>query len=47
MRYGYLGLGMILFGAFGLVLIVMFQTITINNDSEYYVLKEAMEAYML
>ena len=47
MRYGYLGLGMILFGAFGLVLIVMFQTITINNDSEYYVLKEAMEASML
>ena len=46
MRYGYLGLGMILFGAFGLVLIVMFQTITINNDSEYYVLKESVEASM-
>ena len=47
MRYGYFALGMILFGVFGLVLIVMFQSITLNNDSEYYVLKEAMEASMI
>lgn len=36
-----------MFGVFGLVFIVMFQSIVINNESEYYVLKEAMEAAML
>ena len=36
-----------MFGLFGLVFIVMFESITINNESEYYVLKEAMEASML
>lgn len=36
-----------MFGIFGLVFIVMFQSITVNNESEYYVLKEAMEAAML
>lgn len=36
-----------MFGLFGLVFIVMFESITINNESEYYVLKEAMEAAML
>ena len=34
-------------GLFGLLFIVMFESITINNESEYYVLKEAMEASML
>lgn len=47
MKYSFLGLGFIMFGIFGLVFIVMFQSITINNESEYYVLKEAMEASML
>ena len=36
-----------MFGLFGLVFIVMFESITINNESGYYVLKEAMEAAML
>lgn len=47
MKYTYWGLGLIMFGLFGLVFIVMFESITINNESEYYVLKEAMEAAML
>lgn len=47
MKYGYFGLGLLLFGCFGLVVIVMFQSITINNDSEYYNLKEAMKAAMI
>lgn len=47
MKYAYLGLGFVLFGLFGLVFIVMFQSITVDNESEYYVLKEAMEAAML
>ncbi|MBQ8681866.1 MAG: hypothetical protein IJ509_03040 [Bacilli bacterium] len=47
MKYAYLSLGFILFGMLGFILIVMFQDITVNNESEYYVLKEAMEAAML
>ena len=47
MRYAYFGFGMLLFGSIGLVIIVMMQSITINNDSEYYNLKEAMQAAML
>lgn len=34
-------------GLFGLVFIVMFETITINNESSYYNLKETMKASML
>lgn len=47
MKYGIWGVMMIMFGIFGLVFIVMFESITINNESEYYVLREAMEAAML
>lgn len=47
MKYSFLGIGFIMFGIFGLIFIFMFQSITINNESEYYVLKEAMEAAML
>lgn len=47
MKYAYYGFGMLLFGSIGLVLIVMLQSVTINNDSEYYDLKEAMKAAML
>lgn len=47
MKYTFLSFGMIMFGMFGLVFIVMFESITINNESEYYVLKEAMEAAMI
>lgn len=47
MKYVYWWLGFLLLGSAGLVIIVMFETITLNNDSEYYVLKEAMEAAML
>ena len=47
MKYGFFGLGMILFGMVTLVIIIMFESITLDNDSEYYVLKEAMKAAML
>lgn len=46
MRYSFFGFGMLLFGMAGLVIIVLYQSITINNESSYYVLKEAMEAAM-
>ena len=47
MKYSFLGFGLIMFGLFGLLFIVMFESITVNNEAEYYVLKEAMEAAML
>lgn len=47
MKYSYFGVAMIFFGLLGLVLIIMFESITFDNDSEYYVLKESMEAAML
>ena len=46
MKYSYMGFGMLFFGMLGLVIIVMYESITINNESEYYVLKEAMQAAM-
>lgn len=47
MKYAYLGLGFISFGLCGLIFILLFQSVTVNNEAEYYVLKEAMEAAML
>ena len=47
MKYAYWCVGLIMAGLFGIFFIVMWQDITINNESEYYVLKEAMEASML
>ena len=47
MKYPFLALGMIMVGMSGLVFITMFQSITVNNESVYYVLKEAMKASML
>ena len=47
MKYAFLSIGMIMVGMFGLVFIVLFQSITVSNESEYYVLKESMEAAML
>ena len=47
MRYSFLGIGFIILGMFGLIGLVLFETITVNNESEYYVLREAIEASML
>ena len=47
MKYTFWGFGLILAGIFGLAFIVMFESITVNNESEYYTLKEALEASML
>ena len=46
MKYSYMGFGMLFFGMLGLVIIVMYESITINNESEYYILKDAMQAAM-
>ena len=47
MKYAYAGFGMIAVGLLGFWIIAIFQSVTVNNESEYYVLKEAMEAAML
>ena len=47
MKYMFWGVGLIMAGLFGIIFIVMFESITVNNESEYYTLKEAMEASML
>ena len=44
MKYTFWGFGLIMSGLFGLFFIVMFENITVNNESEYYTLKEAVEA---
>ena len=47
MKYAFWGFGFIMIGLFGLFFIILFQDVTINNEVEYYVLKEAMAASML
>ena len=47
MKYGYAGISMIFFGIMGLVIILMFEFITVDNESEYYSLKEALKASMI
>ena len=47
MKWSFFQLGMIVFGIIGFVIIVLFVQITINNDEEYYLLKEATEASMI
>ena len=47
MKYGFWGIALVSAGLIGIVFIAMFQSITINDQTEYYVLKEAMEAAML
>ena len=46
MKYAYLSFGLIFVGMLGLAFITFFQNVTINNESEYYVLKESVEAAM-
>lgn len=46
MKYAFWGVGLIAGGALGLVFLVMFENITVNNESEYYVLRESVEASM-
>ena len=46
MKYAYLSLGMVAFGIVGIGFITAFENITINNESEYFVLREAVKASM-
>lgn len=47
MRYSFAALSMIMVGILALVIILVFQDVTVNNEADYYSLKEAMEASMI
>lgn len=47
MKMSFQALTLILLGMVGIVVISVFESVTINNESSYYVLKEAMKASML
>lgn len=47
MKYGYFGVGMLAMGGLGIIILLMFEFITVDNESEYYTLKEAMKASMI
>jgi len=46
MKYSFAGLGMIMLGMFSFATVTVFQNVTVNNEADYYSLKEAMEASM-
>mgnify|MGYP004474176479 CR=1 FL=1 len=46
MKYSFMGTAMIVIGLMGLVALVMFENVAVNNESEYYTLREAVKASM-
>ena len=47
MKWSFASIGVILIGLFGIIIILMFNEITVSNEQDYYTLKEATEAAML
>ena len=47
MKWSFASVGIILIGLFGIVIILMFNEITVSNEQDYYTLKEATEAAMI
>ena len=47
MRYSYAAVSMIFVGMLAFVILMVFQDITVNNEADYYSIKEAMEASMV
>lgn len=47
MKWSFAATGMIILGIIGLSIIVLFEQITTNNESDYYLLKEVSEAAMI
>ena len=46
MKHSFASVSMIMFGLMAFVVVLVFQDITVNNESDYYSLKEAVEASM-
>ena len=47
MKWSFASIGVILIGLFGIIIILMFNEITVSNEQDYYTLKEAAEASMI
>lgn len=47
MKWSFAGVGIIMLGLFGIVIIMLFNDITVTNEQDYYTLKYATEASML
>ena len=47
MKWAFSSMGLVALGMCGIVIVLLFQNITINNEQDYYLLKEVTEAAML
>lgn len=47
MKWSFATVGVIIMGLFGLVIIILFNEITVSNEQDYYTLKDATEAAMI
>lgn len=47
MKWSFASVGLILIGIFGIIIILLFNEITVSNEQDYYTLKEATEAAMI
>ena len=47
MKWSFASLGLIMLGLFGLLIIILFNEITVSNEQDYYNLKNAAEASMI
>ena len=47
MKWSFASVGLIMLGLFGIVIIMLFNDITVSNEQDYYTLKYATEAAML
>lgn len=47
MKWSFASVGLIMIGLFGIVIILLFNEITVSNEQDYYTLKDATEAAMI
>lgn len=47
MKWSFATIGIIMLGIIGVAIILLFQTVTTNNENDYYLLKEVTEAAMI
>lgn len=47
MKWSFASIGLIIIGLFGIVIITLFNEITVSNEQDYYTLKDATEAAMI
>jgi len=47
MKWSFASVGLIILGLFGILIIMLFNEITVSNEQDYYTLKDATEAAMI